>query len=207
MQLDRWECVFQCNCFVSVCIYIVPLSIICMHNLKGKYVRLFGMWSDRLITASFLLSKVLFCFFFFKFSLLLFLFLFYWLPTLCFQGLMRIHSKREGWQLLCRFLSIEPQVLKGKFTRNWNCLLKAGVLCSNPTQPFWSLVEWHQFCGSSQWTWLQNVKVKKREREKKIIDNMKKTCFYSCCPHLTWTYHTGWSPHECTSGLEAKVGV
>lgn len=75
MQLDRSECVFQCNFFVSVCIYIVPLTIICTHNLKGKYVRLFVFWPDALITASFLLSKVLFYSFFYQVFFSIFSFL------------------------------------------------------------------------------------------------------------------------------------
>lgn len=126
-------------------IYIVPLSIIRMHNLKGKYViRLFVLWSDTLITAPFLLSKVLFCIFFMK--PLFFAFgpiLLIACTVLCSKGLMRIHSKGRK-RLLCRSLSIEQKASKGKFTHNWNCLPKAGVLFSNPTQPFWSLVEWRK---------------------------------------------------------------
>lgn len=131
MQLDRWECVFQCNCFVSVRIYIVPLSIVCMHNLKGKCVRLFVLWSDTLITASFILSKVLFCIFLMKFF-----FFFLLIACTVFKGRMLVHSKGKR-------LSVEQKALKGKpYPQTGRVPLKAGVLFSNPTQPFWSWAEW-----------------------------------------------------------------
>lgn len=53
--------VYFCLSCVTVHIYIVPLTIICMHNLKGKYVRFLF---DTFITALFYYPKCYLTFFF-----------------------------------------------------------------------------------------------------------------------------------------------
>lgn len=132
------------------------------------------MWSDTLITASFLLSKVLFCIFFIQ-PFLNFSFFSCSIDCLhCvfFKVSMQIHS-RGGERLLCSSLSIRQQALKGKFTHNWNCLLKAGVLFSNLTQPFWSLVDWRSLPMLRKPTVaLGSVCKRKKKKWKKLTDDM-----------------------------------